>query len=530
MATVTLTTASTRLNDGDSATGWGNYNASGGSPSSEAQNAYQGVTDVNKKITGSNDRGGVDYNHGTTVDMSTADRRIWVCKVYVTDYGDVSATFGVEGAIGSSEGNHWEYVLAGSLAKIPLFAEYPPEGGYIIAAIAPSASGWAENTVGSPSVAAVDFFAGGAQMIAGGAKAENVALSAIDVGAGLTYTGAFVNGLADGQAFDQGDKANGRFGFNRRVGGGLALIGRHGLGDGATACTGVDTGFRNWSDGYFGPGDAGLDVDLSVGAPGLTLAGTYTSDGAKHAVADTRADMNTLGEMQILLMPGTWNNWRIVALSPSTTVSGSIEADRINQNNAIINGATLRATAEAGSAMLVNPELALMTDVRFVQAGAGHGIELVAPGVYNIDQLRGLNADGGFGPDGALDAGVYNNSGGLVELQRLSSLTPAPTVRNGAGATTTLPAVQSAFIVSGVPAGAEIRIYDNEVGDGNRLGSELTGTESHLGGDFVYTHSTPNNSIIVQVIHTGFLEVNRPASTGVGNQTVTILLEPEGNL
>ena len=526
MATVTLTTPGTRLNSGDSATGWGNYNGGGQSPSSEAQNAYQGVTDVNKKITASGDRGGVDYIHGTAVDTTAAANAIWVAKIYVTDFGDVDPVFGVEVATGTSEGNHYEFNVAGSGAKIPLFLEYPPEGGYIIAAIAPAVSAWATNTIGSPSPTAIDFFAGGADMIIGGAKAENVTLSAIDVGAGLTYVGAFTNGMDDGRLFDQGDKLNGRFGFNRRVGGGLALIGRHAFGDGTTACTGTDSGARNWSDGYFGPGDAGLDIDLSVAAADLVLAATYTSDGAAHTEADTRATLVSVGTAQTCRITGIFDNWAELGLTASYIVTGVLVADTITPAGATFDGATIRTTSPVGTACIVDPTIGDYTAVGFNQSGTGHAIEFTTPGIYNIDELRFV----GYDADGTNGAAVLNSSGGLVTLERLSGSTPAPTVRNTGGSTTDIPAVQALFSVVGVPAGAEIRIYDDDVGDGNDLGAPLAGTESHVGGDFGYTHSTPNNDVIVQVIHTGFLEENKPTSTGVGNNSITITLTPEGNL
>jgi hypothetical protein len=96
MATVTF--QGTRLNDADANTNWGNFNASGPSPGAEPQLKYQGNSAVNKKIASTTSRTGVAYEAGAA-DLSS---QLWFSKIYVADFGDLNATYGVELAVGSS--------------------------------------------------------------------------------------------------------------------------------------------------------------------------------------------------------------------------------------------------------------------------------------------------------------------------------------------------------------------------------------------------------------------------------------------
>lgn len=78
-------------------------------------------------------------------------------------------------------------------------------------------------------------------------------------------------------------------------------------------------------------------------------------------------------------------------------------------------------------------DIETIVDTRFVSAGTGHAVELTATGTFNVVGLTFT----GYGADGTTDAAIYNNSGGAVTLL-LPAGGGAPTVRNGAGASTTI--------------------------------------------------------------------------------------------
>lgn len=84
-----------------------------------------------------------------------------------------------------------------------------------------------------------------------------------------------------------------------------------------------------------------------------------------------------------------------------------------------------------------------ITNCEFISAGSGHAIEITTPGTYDFDG----NTFSGYGADASTDAAIYNNSGGAVTLN-LGSGDATPTVRNGAGASTTVVAGQVDVLVT----------------------------------------------------------------------------------
>lgn len=84
-----------------------------------------------------------------------------------------------------------------------------------------------------------------------------------------------------------------------------------------------------------------------------------------------------------------------------------------------------------------------ITNCRFVSGASGHAIEITTPGTYSFVG----NTFTGFGADGTTDASIYNNSGGAVTLN-LGAGDSTPTVRNGAGASTSVVSGQVEVLVT----------------------------------------------------------------------------------
>lgn len=444
----TVTADSIRINDSDAAGGWSKYNGGGGSPASEPQRVYQGVGVVGNKAASLTTRVGVDYLHGSGTDVTLPANALVLLKGTVDDNSDLNPVFGLELSIGTSEGAHFEYNVAGSAAVNDWHKEYNAVGGvaaaYIFAAIDPNIAGWRDPaSPGGATLTNIRWFALGAQFVGGAAKNENVGLDAIDIGTGLTYTGTDFT-FQDAVDEDQGI-VNNRWGWAVKSNGAIVLRGMHNINAGGT-----DTSVVFFPDGMHSTGLAGVRAESSA-----EYAGSYTGLGRYYGGVvgtDTRPDFTVPGGSSPTLS-GAFGGWRLFNLSNGTLVTGSLECVDLIPNGATFDGATIRTNWSANNATVDDPDLAKFTATKFEQAGAGHAIRITVPGAYNIDQLRFI----GYGPDGAGDAAILNDSGGLVTLERLDPNTPAPSVRNGTGATTDIPGVQSQLSITGVPAGLEAR-------------------------------------------------------------------------
>lgn len=495
----TVTADNTRVNDSTSNASWGNYNAGGQSPSSEPQLAYQGGSVVNKKVTTTTSRSGVDYDPGSGgVDMSGSG--LWMMKGKVADAGDLNATYGVEGAIGSANSAFHAYNVAGSGANNDQFISgYSSQGGlaegYLIIGINPNIAEWRESTSGSPDLAAVDWYALGAQFVTGGAKSENVALDAIDIGTGLTYSGASFS-FQDGVDFDQGVVTN-RFGYSCAVGTAIFLRGIH-----TVNATGTDESSVFFPDGYHGTGDCGIAGNSSS----LTLAGNYQGLGRKYATTDTRPDYTQTGTV---LVSGAITNHRSVQLTATHTVTGTLEAESITITGADITGATIRTQAEANTATVADFNFA-STGVRFIQKGAGHAIEITTPGAYTLNNVEFI----GYGTDDSASAAIVNSSGGTVDINISGGSSPTVTP-----ASSTNVIISLSVTFTGIPDGLEARIKQ-----GSR---SLDHSQNITGGSYSYPYATPGELVQVSIGGAGYVRRTLDLILPASSQTIPLEFAPD---
>jgi len=495
MATVTFDGA-TRVNDADANTDWNNYGSGGPSPASEPQLRYQysgtgSVGAVNKKVTSTTSRTGVEYNPGSgAVDMTAAANPLWFAKVYVADFGDLNSTFGVGLIIGSANNAYYEYNVAGTGANRSVFNTYPAQGGYLIVAINPSISAWREGTgTGTPALSAIDYFAVGAQFVVGGAKSENVAMDAIDIGRGLLLTGTS-GSFADFLSTDQDTIAN-RWGV---VTGNAPVINARGLltiGS-ATATTFSDSTYTVlFVDGYHGPGDVGTKFDLQNASTDITLDSTLIGLGSS-TTSDTRPDLTVTGTSGSMSIGGSITNHRNIVLTSVVDVDGAtLGASDITQSSAHIQNSTIITDSASGVAAIDDAtfgQTSGLHDCSFVQGGSGHAIEITSPGTYNF---YGFTFSG-YGADTTNSAVIYNNSGGAVTINVNSG--ESPTFRNGTGASTSIVTGQVTLTLTGLKVNTEVRIYS--------AGTQtpLAGVEDS-GTTFAYTYSYAPSTEVDIVIH-----------------------------
>ena len=111
----------------------------------------------------------------------------------------------------------------------------------------------------------------------------------------------------------------------------------------------------------------------------------------------------------------------------------------------------------------------------------GHALKILTAGTYTFTDLD-FN---GFGADASSTSAVFNDSGGAVIL--IIDGGDSPTVRNGAGASTTVQAPAQTIEVLNIEANSRIQIYNEtmstEVANEIVTGSSYTGTYTE-GGDF----------------------------------------------
>ena len=496
MAAVVVTADNDRVKDAENATGYSNIGG-GASGAAEAPFAYQGSNLFNRKVTSSTGAG-FYYNPvndgGTARNMTTAGRRTLMYKVMVSDYGGLDTTDGVIVRIGSGTGDYYAFVLAGTDSPAASFAEYRAVGGLLVIAVDPNEHATYNDTLkdsGSPVLTAVDYFGYVCAFANSTAKNENVGKDAIDIGSGLYLVGgdgADTDGkFTDFADEDEGTVAN-RWGFARRAeGGGLLALGNWRIGtDDDSTSTATEftdlTSVITWLDHLAGAGFNACTVDLGH-------ASTIVNDGAQHISVGTTSNIDSRSDYIVQGTAGTGTfthqlrNFRNVAYTSACTVIGDIECADLAQDGATLDpGMILRCNAASGVAVCNDADFTKIDGIRVIQTGAGHAIEITSTGTYTLDDIQFEGFGGTAGSNttansGALNAAIYNNSGGAVTLNISGGTTPS--VRNGAGATTTVSNPNS-ITITDIPAGLEGRARRGSV--------TLLHTQNITTGTFTYTY------------------------------------------
>lgn len=439
MAAPSVSFNGTRVNASDSSTDWANFGSTGPAPAAEAQLAYQNSLAVNKRIN-STSLGGLDYDPGTgALDMTAAANRLWFVKVIVADSFDLNATYGVNIVFGSANNAYYEYNVAGSGSNNPAYSSYPAQGGYLITAIDPNIAAWRENAVGSPNLTAVDYFGAQCAFITGSAKAENLALDAIDIGTGLTVVdgvGAAAD-FIDFLSFDQ-DTTTNRYGVVTGAGDSITSNGMLTIGSATATEFSDSTSIVTFPDGYHSEGLLGVTCDLQNASTTINISSLLIGQGAAQTPAanDTRPDLIVTGTSGAFTSSGSYRNFNNVVLTSACTLTNAdVEFADLTQSSASISDSTLRTNSLTGVAAIDDATFGASTGIRnceFIQSGAGHAVEITSPGTYT---LTGLTYSG-YGADTSNAAAIYNNSGGAVTLNISGGGTP--TVRDGTGASTTI--------------------------------------------------------------------------------------------
>ena len=431
MAVFAVAFNGTRVNSMDTNANIGHWVGSGGTPASEAQNAYQNSLAVNKKVNASI-LTGIDYDPGSGgIDMTAAANLLWFVKVYVADFGDVDTTFGVSVGIGSANNAYYKYNLAGSGAALSVYNKYPSQGGYILTAINPNIAAWRDGSgAGSPSLTAVDWYGAQCNMIVGSAKSENFAIDSIDIGTGLTMTAG--DGASDPGAFpgfvekDQ-DITTNRWGCVKGSGNAVQAWCLLTIGS-ATATEFTDTDSTvTFRDGYHSAGLVGVVVDIQNASSIMQIDCTIIGEGSRNGVDanDTRPDFVVSGTSGSFTSAADLRNHRNITYTSVCDVdSATLECQLLTQSSADISNTTIKTNSLTSIACLQDPTFGTTTflhDVDFVQTGAGHAIEINTATSYTLTNI-GFS---GYGADTTDSAAIdVTASSGTVTLNIVGGDTP----------------------------------------------------------------------------------------------------------
>jgi len=180
---------------------------------------------------------------------------------------------------------------------------------------------------------------------------------------------------------------------------------------------------------------------------------------------------------------GTWTDIGITTLRAGVIATGLTwrNCDQVTQNGATITDAFIDGTQSTAAILSDNPSL--ITGCDFPGGGTGHAVRCDTTGTYNWNGntdtgYTGTRGTNGTAASGSTDAMFYNNSGGLITLN-VGAGGQSPSVRNGAGATTTV--------------NATVNVTFDKLKDNTEVRVFLAGTQTEIAGIEDATAGTIDN-------------------------------------
>jgi len=307
MAVASVTIDAVRVEDMDTAAGTSNFGGAGGAGAAESDFYYQltsGTTGCFARKVGTTYGGfQVDLQTPAPVDMTAADRELWMCKVIATNSNALLAigSPAMVAGIGSTSANYNLYDLAG-------FDQfYPKKGGWLVVPINVNESVYIDTSiqVGTPNLASADWVAVQCGF-SGTSKAANVGMDSVDFGLGLNLVGGdSTDPDAVWEDFFTNDSglATASYGFCQKQDGIFFLYGTNWIGRNASGTT-VATEFTDtgkvvvFPDGLYSQGDPSMQIDLGNASTVVAMelcAFSGTGIGYRH-LFNTEDDVNGTNE------------------------------------------------------------------------------------------------------------------------------------------------------------------------------------------------------------------------------------------
>jgi hypothetical protein len=296
MAAPSVTFDGTRVSSANTVTDGGNWNKwqAAQNPAVEPDFTYEGANSLSNKVGTS--AGGVELLSTGTHNLNPG---ICLFKVIATNSSalNVLGSTGMILSLGSGGGTgYYEYYVQGS-------DTYPLQGGWVFEGICPAgtASGYRDNTTGTPSAGAIDYFSVDCDFIST-SKSENVAIDAIDLllsGEGLTLIGG--DGASDDCTFEdfrvfEEDTSTNRHGILRSVEGIFYVIGYLNIGTATeTDFTDATGGTMVFSDGRFVSETSGILIDIQNNSSVFSCTGWSFVGNGNETTTDTRPSVTVSG-------------------------------------------------------------------------------------------------------------------------------------------------------------------------------------------------------------------------------------------
>lgn len=399
------------------------------------------------------------------------------------------ANGGMRVIVGQDSGNfrHW-YVLGADTYAL---------GGWQCIPVDPTQTALSELSTGAPSTTR-QYFGVVASVMVSISKGAPFAVDAIRHGRALNITnGDLANGYATfAGASAISDSTANRWGLCSAIEGGYKIQGLFSMGLAGTA---VD--FRDANRSIVVANTTKVAADFNsfevnnaasrVDWTGITISALGTQSRGRF-VANANATIN--------LVDCTFNDMNIFTFQSNTVVTGTTfrRCGLITQGSSVITGCRFEGTIDTVKALLSNNPGNVQNTAFVAGSTVRHGMEISATGTYSFIG----NTWTGFGADGTTTAAIYNNSGGAVTLN-ISGGT-VPTVRNGAGASTTVVASVTVTF-TGLRNPTEVRVYTRD-GSGASA-TEVAGNDSVTSGSFSFS-STAGTHLNVIIFALGYQPVN----------------------
>lgn len=481
----------------------------------------QGTSSGGRRVDNAIGKGfGVTLSPTANLSAANTHIKVWL---FITQWAAVSQV-----SVRISSGSDDDHILSTN--------DFPALGGFIPVWVDVSRT---PETGGSANEASINEIGSLIDIGNVGGNADNLILDAIHSGtSGLTWTGSG----GDFSQFNSYELTN-REGNIVEQNGILFCYSRLEIGDTA----GPVSSFSDSNKKLIFPDQSlvsntfmGISLALNVGdSISLTNISIESSDPQS---ATNRPDFVCSGNSTTEI--GVFNSvgligMRTVELTEAVSMNNcTIDALSLVQSNAKIQNSTLQPRSVSGVAFCSDPVFSTegISNASVIQAGSGHAFEITTPGNYTLTSINFSGFGGTEGSNlvansGSLDAAVYNNSGGIVNITIDGG--SGVSVRNGAGSTTNI-LNNISLTITGLTVGQEVRIFENIGTEQNPIsGNEIAGIENVA--DVFFTFSVPANEpinivVIDESVLPAFISTNAPAaSSSIPLQLLTnrVFLNPQ---
>ncbi len=479
MAAPNYTTDLTTINTAEAITGWAELTGAtaGLAPVAEADYFIQGTYCISKPMNATG-LGSVAYDNGVGVTIPTDGA--YMAWIYFGAPNAVAteANGGMRLAIGNTIANYKMWYVRGS--------DTYAYGGWICVPVDPTVT--ADATYGSPT-STLQFFGYVTNTINAIAKGNPFAVDVIRYGRceARMNGGDLANGYATFTGYaTQNDTTTNRWGLIQAVSGGYQAQGLVVLGytsavdfrDSNTAILIANTKKVSANFNTFEVRQATSRVDwtnISFLGLGTVSRGNFitTDDADINITGCTFTDMGTFGFL---------SNGAILT-------STFRRCNLVTQSSAVFTSCTFDSTNDSVKALLSNNP-ANISSCSFLSSGTKHAIELNTAGTYSFS---GNTFTGYATTDGSTgNECIYNNSAGAVTLN-ITNGGNTPTIRNGAGASTTVNNAVTITITVKDESGANIenaRVAVYKSSDMTELMNSLTNASGVATASFNYVSDT----------------------------------------